>query len=70
MIAYTRDCRGIGGSPVQRTLRRFEHLYVIDLLCLPELQPFYSRLGMQPTTGMDIKYFALQAGAANAGPKP
>ena len=59
--AYRR--RGIGSELVCRILARFAHLYDIDLLCLPEVQPFYERLGFQRAHGMDIKNYQRQSGA-------
>ena len=42
--------RGIGKELVRRMLDRLGHLYMVDLLCLPDLQPFYRSLGMQRRT--------------------
>lgn len=44
--------RGIGQELVQRMLKELEPYYMIDLTCDPELQPFYKRFGMFPSTGM------------------
>jgi hypothetical protein len=30
-------------------LDRLSHLYMVDLLCDPETQPFYAGLGLRPT---------------------
>src|SRR5437016_2719766 len=38
--------QGIGRELVSRLLIRLNHLYMIDLLCDPDVQPFYDRLGM------------------------
>jgi len=46
---------GIGQELVRRMLARLRGLYMIDLLCDPELQAFYTRLGMKPATGMMIR---------------
>lgn len=54
--------RGIGGELVRRMLARLEHLYAVDLLCDPELQPFYARLGLRPAVGMLVRNYARQAG--------
>lgn len=53
---------GIGGELVRRMHARLSHLYMIDLLCDPELQPWYARLGMQPATGMSLRNYERQAG--------
>ena len=57
--AYQR--RGIGSELVSRMLARFQHLYMIDLVCDPEVQPFYARFGMRSVTGMVIRNFDRQA---------
>jgi ribosomal protein S18 acetylase RimI-like enzyme len=53
--------RGIGSELVRRMLARLAHLYMIDLLCDPELQLFYERLGMRPTSGMLLRNYARQS---------
>jgi len=55
--------QGIGGELVQRLLARLQELYAIDLLCDPDVQPFYARLGLRPATGMFIRNYARQSGA-------
>jgi ribosomal protein S18 acetylase RimI-like enzyme len=50
--------QGIGSELVRRMLER---LYMIELLCDPDVQPFYARLGMRPAGGMLIRYYELQA---------
>ncbi len=55
--------QGIGTALMRRMLERLSGLYMIDLMCDPELQPFYARLGMQPYTGMIRRNSARQAGA-------
>jgi GNAT superfamily N-acetyltransferase len=47
--------RGIGTELVRRLLAELDHLYAIDLLCDPELQPFYERLGMHRAVGMAVR---------------
>jgi GNAT superfamily N-acetyltransferase len=46
---------GIGSELVRRMLEQLRHLYMIDLICDEELQPFYQRLGFFPWTGMIIR---------------
>ncbi len=55
--------RGIGSELLRRMLRKVEHLYMVDLMCDPEMQPFYERVGMQPASGMMIRNWARQAGS-------
>jgi ribosomal protein S18 acetylase RimI-like enzyme len=53
--------QGIGSELVRRMLDRLRHLYMIDLLCDPDVQPFYMRLGMRPATGMLIRTYDRQS---------
>ncbi len=53
--------RGIGSELLRRMHARLAHLYMIDLLCDHELQPFYERLGMRPATGMLLRNYAHQS---------
>ena len=46
---------GIGSELVRRLLSRLADFYAVDLMCDPELQPFYERLGMRPAVGMIIR---------------
>ena len=39
--------RGIGSELVRRMLARLRGLYMVDLCCDAELEPFYSRLGLR-----------------------
>jgi ribosomal protein S18 acetylase RimI-like enzyme len=54
--------RGIGTALVRRMLDRLDDLYMVDLLCDPDLQPFYAGLGMRPASGMMVRHYAHQAG--------
>jgi ribosomal protein S18 acetylase RimI-like enzyme len=53
---------GIGTALMERVLQRLSHLYAVDLLCDPALQPYYARLGMRPATGMLLRNYARQSG--------
>jgi GNAT superfamily N-acetyltransferase len=55
--------QGIGSELVRRMLARLRHLYMIDLICDTDVQPFYERLGMRPFTGMILRNYDRQAGA-------
>jgi len=55
--------RGIGSELVRRLLDRLDNLYMIDLTCDPELQPFYQRFGLVPYSGMMRRNFDRQSGA-------
>ena len=52
--------QGIGQELVRRMLERLQSLYMIDLMCDPELQPFYEQLGFRPSTGMLIRNYDRQ----------
>lgn len=53
--------QGIGSQLVRQIVERLSHIYAIDLMCDPELQPFYERLGFRPWTGMLIRNFDRQS---------
>lgn len=55
--------RGIGSELVRRLLEKLRGLYAIDLICDPELQPFYGRFGMKPYTGMVLRNYGRQSGS-------
>lgn len=52
---------GIGTELVQRMLAKLRHLYMIDLVCDPALQPFYERVGMRAVTGMVARNYERQS---------
>jgi ribosomal protein S18 acetylase RimI-like enzyme len=54
--------QGIGSELVRRLLDRLRDLYMIDLICDAEVQPFYVRLGMRPASGMIARNYARQSG--------
>ncbi len=54
--------RGIGKELFRRMLDKLKKLYMIDVLCDPELQEFYERFGMKPAKGMIIRNYERQSG--------
>jgi GNAT superfamily N-acetyltransferase len=54
--------RGIGSQLVRRMLDRLKDLYMVDLLCDTDLQPFYASLGMVPATGIMLRNHERQSG--------
>lgn len=54
--------QGIGSELVRRMLERLRSLYMVDLLCDPELQPWYERFGLQRASGMLVRNYARQSG--------
>ena len=55
--------QGVGSELVRRMLAQLRHLYMIDLICDPDVQPFYARLGMRPYSGMIVRNYDRQPGA-------
>lgn len=56
--------RGIGSELVQQMLDQLRELYMVDLICDPELQPCYERQGMRPWSGMVLRNYDRQSGVA------
>jgi ribosomal protein S18 acetylase RimI-like enzyme len=54
--------RGIGTELVRRIMERLKGLYMVDLICDPELQAFYERFGMFARVGMARRNFERQSG--------
>jgi ribosomal protein S18 acetylase RimI-like enzyme len=46
-------------------LERLGRLYAIDLICDPEMTPFYERSGLRPATGMVVRHYENQAGSGS-----
>lgn len=42
-------------------LARLADHYMVDLLCDPELQPYYQRLGMRPASVMLLRNYERQS---------
>jgi ribosomal protein S18 acetylase RimI-like enzyme len=47
--------QGIGRALMSRMLDRLQKLPNIDLMCDPDILPFYERFGMRPWTGMVLR---------------
>ncbi|MCA0458451.1 MAG: GNAT family N-acetyltransferase [Chloroflexi bacterium] len=54
---------GIGSALVKRMLDALKDIYMIDLICDADVQPFYARLGMRPYTGMIHRNYDRQSGS-------
>jgi ribosomal protein S18 acetylase RimI-like enzyme len=55
--------RGIGTELVRRLLAALDHLYMVDVCCDAELEPFYRRLGFRALDrGMGIRNYEAAAG--------
>ena len=46
-VLPTHQHQGIATELVKRLLKQLDHLYMVDLCCDAELEPFYARLGFR-----------------------
>jgi GNAT superfamily N-acetyltransferase len=53
--------RGIGGELVRRMLARLANLYMIDVVCDPDVVPFYQVHGFSQGTAMMLRRYDRQA---------
>lgn len=53
---------GIGSRLVERLLGRLDDLYAVDVLCDPEVVPFYEHFGFQASSGAALRRYEHQAG--------
>ena len=60
--------KGIGRELLRRMLEKLKDLYMVDVTCDPEAQPFYERLGMKKATGMMLRNYENQAGESGGRP--
>jgi GNAT superfamily N-acetyltransferase len=44
--------KGVGSELVRRIIAALDGLYMVDVVCDPELIPFYERFGLVPLAGM------------------
>jgi ribosomal protein S18 acetylase RimI-like enzyme len=49
--------QGIGSELVRQMIETLRGMYMVDLVCDPELEGFYARFGMKPYTAMIIRNF-------------
>ena len=54
--------QGIGSELMRQMLNRLRDLYMVDLLCDEDIQPFYERLGMRRMLGMAVRNYDRQSG--------
>jgi predicted N-acetyltransferase YhbS len=47
--------QGIGQALMTRMLEQLDHIQTIELMCDPDLVPFYERFGMRPSGGMVLR---------------
>ena len=53
---------GIGAELMRLMLETLSDIYMVDLLCDLEVQPYYERMGMRRATGMLVRNYAAQSG--------
>ncbi len=58
--------RGVGSELVRRMLEILGHVYSIDVVCDPEVAPFYERLGLKRLVGMSRRNVAVPVLAGGA----
>jgi len=56
--------QGIGKTLIRRMIELLNGIYMIDLTCDSDVQPFYKSVGMQPMSGMMIRNYDFQSGQA------
>ena len=56
---------GIGKELVERMLKELQNIYMIDLMCDVDVQPYYEQFGMAESHGMIIRNYEMQAGNWN-----
>ena len=54
--------QGIGSELMQRMEEMLSQLYSLDLICDPDVQPFYERIGWQKSVGMSCRNYERQSG--------
>ena len=54
--------QGIGRALMERILKKLDRFYMVDLACDPEMESFYSSLGMRPAHAMVIRNRDRQSG--------
>ena len=53
---------GIGSELVKQMLEKLNNLYMVDITCDSDLQPFYEKFNLTPSTGMLKRNYSLQSG--------
>jgi len=54
--------KGIGKELTTRMLKKLDQFYMVDLICDPDVQPFYEKVGMSRYTCMKVRNFDRQDG--------
>ena len=56
--------KGIGSALVRAMLERLDGTYMIDVVCDPDVQPFYDALGFRRAAAMVVRNYVAQSGRA------
>ncbi len=56
--------RGIGAELIRRALERVSEVYMVDVTCDANVQPFYGALGFTSSTGACVRRYEFQSGRA------
>ena len=59
-----RKGEGIGSELVRRMVTKLRSIYMVDLCCDPDVQPFYDRLGFTRSASMILRNYDRQNGEA------
>lgn len=54
--------KGIGKDLVERMLHELKDIYMVDLICDENLQPYYEKFKMLRSSGMIVRNFEKQSG--------
>ena len=54
--------QGIGSRLVRTLIDQLDGIYMVDLTCDADVQPFYQALGLQPSSGMIRRNYGAQGG--------
>lgn len=54
--------RGVGTQLMRHMLQTLGQYYMADVLCDPDIVPFYTKLGMSAATGAVLRNYARQNG--------
>jgi ribosomal protein S18 acetylase RimI-like enzyme len=54
--------QGIGSELVRRMMAKLSSLYMVDVVCDPNLESFYGRFGLTTRTGMVLRNYQNQSG--------
>jgi predicted N-acetyltransferase YhbS len=65
-VAPAYQDQGIGGALVSKMLESLQNLYMIDVLCDPDVQSYYAKHGMHKATGMLARNYSRQNGEGGA----